>query len=384
MLNVYQQGKTESCRSLRVVIISKALIVGAYHKKLDELALLGVELSLIVPTVWGGLTPEKHEGNGYRIYPLDIFFPGHNHVHFYRGIGALINAIKPDIVHIDEEHYSFVTYQIMRLAKKARARSLFFTWQNIYKKYPFPFSYFEKYNFNNASVAIAGNREAAEILRKKGFEKEIFEIPQFGVDPDLFRKMDGVVTREHLDIKNDDFIIGYMGRLVEEKGIDTLLDALIDLPVNAKLLLIGSGPYKDKILDRANHPGIKNRVILIDQVPSLEVPRYMNCMDCLVLPSLTKSNWKEQFGRVLIEAMACEISVIGSSSGEIPMVIGDAGLIFQEGNAHDLLKQLDLLIRDREFRKKLGERGRQRVLDHYTQKKIAQATYIVYKRMLPG
>jgi glycosyltransferase involved in cell wall biosynthesis len=384
MLNVYQQGKTESRRALRVVMISKALVVGAYHKKLDELARLGVELSLIVPTVWGGLALEKHEGNLYRIYPLNVYFPGHNHVHFYRGIGALINAIKPDIVHIDEEHYSFVTYQVMQLAKKARARSLFFTWQNIYKKYPCPFSYFEKYNLSNASIAIAGNREAAQVLRKKGFKKEIFEIPQFGVDPDLFRKMDGVATREHFDIKNDDFIIGYMGRLVEEKGIDTLLDALIDLPVNARLLLIGSGPYKDKILELANHPGIKNRVILIDQVPSLEVPRYMNCMDCLVLPSRTKSNWKEQFGRVLIEAMACEIPVIGSSSGEIPTVIDDAGLIFQEGNTDDLLKQLDLLMRDGGFRKKLGERGRQRVLDNYTQKKIAEATYNVYKRMLPG
>lgn len=364
------------------MMISKALVVDAYHAKLDELARLGVELSLIVPPAWGGLTLKKRERNGYQIYPLNIYFSGQNHLHFYRGISVLINTIKPDIVHIDEEHYSFVTYQIMRLARKAEAKALFFTWQNIYKRYPFPFSYFEKYNFRNSSAAIAGNREAVEVLRKKGFEKEIFEIPQFGVDPARFKKMDDAGTREWIGIKNDDFVIGYMGRLVKEKGIDTLLDALTDLSVNVKLLLIGSGPYKSKILERANHPDIKGRVILIDQVPSLEVPRYMNCMDCLVLPSLTKTNWKEQFGRVLIEAMACEVPVIGSNSGEIPTVIGDAGLIFREGNSDELLKQIELLAKDNALKKKLGERGRQRVLDNYTQNKIAEATYNVYKRIL--
>jgi glycosyltransferase involved in cell wall biosynthesis len=363
-------------------MISKALVVGAYHSKLDELASLGVELSLIVPPAWGGLTLEKREGNGYRIYPVKTYLSGHNHIHFYKGLNTVLNTIKPDIVHIDEEHYSFVTYQIMRLAKRAGVKSLFFTWQNINKEYPFPFSYFEKFNFKNSSAAIAGNREAAEVLRAKGFEKDIFEIPQFGVDPDRFKKMNDAEARERVGIKNGDFVIGYMGRMIKEKGIDNLLDALTELPVNVKLLLIGSGPYKSKILERANHPGIKGRVMMIDQVPSLDVPRYMNCMDCLVLPSLTQSNWKEQFGRVLIEAMACEVPVIGSNSGEIPVVIGDAGLIFQENNSNSLLKQLELLVRDRYLRKKLGERGRQRVLDNYTQKKIAEATYDVYKRIL--
>jgi len=363
-------------------MISKALVVGAYHTKLDELARLGVELSLIVPPSWAGLTLEKREGNGYQIYPLKIYFPGHNHFHFYKGINTILNTVKPDIVHIDEEHYSFVTYQLMRLARKAGAKALFFTWQNIYKKYPFPFSYFEKYNFRNSSAAIAGNREAAEVLRKKGFEKDVFEIPQFGVDPDRFKKMNDAGARARVGIKKDDFVIGYMGRLVKEKGIDNILDALTDLSVNVKLLLIGSGPYKGKILERANHPGIKGRVIMIDQVPSLEVPLSMNCMDCLVLPSITQHNWKEQFGRVLIEAMACEVPVIGSNSGEIPVVIDDAGLIFQEGDSKDLLKQIELLVKDNGLRNKLGKKGRQRVLENYTQKKIAEETYSVYKRIL--
>lgn len=381
-MSFQQQVRPENQHTLRVVMISKALVVGAYHTKLDELARMGVELSLVVPPAWGGLTLEKAEGNIYRIYPRKIYLSGNNHIHFYKGINTILNTISPDIVHIDEEHYSFVTYQIMRLARKARAKALFFTWQNIYKKYPFPFSYFEKFNFRNACAAIAGNREAAEVLRKKGFKKEIFEIPQFGVDPHVFKNMDDAGAREKVGIKNDDFVIGYMGRLVEEKGIDNLLDALTNLSVNVKLLLIGSGPYKSKIIEKANHTGIRDRVMIIDQVPSLDVPRYMNCMDCLVLPSLTRSNWKEQFGRVLVEAMACEVPVIGSNSGEIPTVIGDAGLIFQEGNSNDLLEQLELLVKDNDLRKKLGEKGRQRVQDHYTQKKIAEATYNAYKRVL--
>jgi len=363
-------------------MISKALVVGAYHSKLDELAGRVGELSLIVPSAWGGLSLEKREGKGYQIYPLPIYFAGRNHFHFYRGIGGLFNKIKPDLVHIDEEHYSFVTYQVMKLAGRSGAKALFFTWQNIRKQVPFPFSYFERFNFRNAGAALAGNQEAADILRIKGFKKNIYQIPQFGVDPEMFRKLDIAGLRKQIGIDDGDFVAGYMGRLVKEKGIDNLLEALKKLTPKVKLLLIGGGPYKKDLVERIRHLDICGRVIMLDQVPSLDVPRYMNCMDCLVLPSLTMPNWKEQFGRVLIEAMACEVPVIGSSSGEIPVVIGDAGLIFQEGNSSELLSNLELLVHDGVARKRLAEKGRQRVLIYYTQDVIAEATYKAYKQVL--
>jgi glycosyltransferase involved in cell wall biosynthesis len=93
-------------------------------------------------------------------------------------------------------------------------------------------------------------------------------------------------------------------------------------------------------------------------------------------------NWKEQFGRVLIEAMACEVPVIGSDSGEIPNVIGPAGLIFPEDDAETLRKHIQSLMDDEKVRDELSKSGLQRVLANYTQEKVADKTVSVYRKMM--
>jgi glycosyltransferase involved in cell wall biosynthesis len=106
-------------------------------------------------------------------------------------------------------------------------------------------------------------------------------------------------------------------------------------------------------------------------------------MDILVLPSRTFPNWSEQFGRVLVEAMACGVCVVGSDAGEIPHVIGDAGLIFPEDNLERLRKHLQDLIDNAEGRQVFGDKGRRRVMERYTQSHIAQATLKVYRDLVP-
>jgi glycosyltransferase involved in cell wall biosynthesis len=105
-------------------------------------------------------------------------------------------------------------------------------------------------------------------------------------------------------------------------------------------------------------------------------------MDVLALTSRTLPNWKEQFGRVLVEAMACGVPVIGSSSGEIPHVIGDAGLIVHEEDVDGLRNGLLQLMRDDALRLELGRRGRQRVLERFTQARVAAETVEIYRSML--
>ena len=109
---------------------------------------------------------------------------------------------------------------------------------------------------------------------------------------------------------------------------------------------------------------------------------YLQQIDVLVLSSRTQPYWKEQFGRVLVEAMACEVAVVGSDSGEIPHVIGDAGLIFPEDNVDALYDHLLRLMQSTELRKELGRNGRARVLERYTQAQIAAQTVAVYRDMM--
>jgi len=366
---------------LRVLMISKACVVGVYQRKLEELACFpDMELSLVVPPYWREgkniLPLEKVYTSGYQVHVLPMAFNGHFHLHFYPGLSVLVRRLCPEIVHIDEEPYNLATFQAMRIAHSNGAKALFFTWQNLLRRYPFPFSFLERYNLAHAACAIAGNQEAQNVLRAKGYRGTIHLLPQFGVDPDLYRKMGSSPPREAV------FVIGYVGRLVEEKGVQVLLNAVAGLDGNWALRLIGDGPYLETLKALSTRLRLEQRVTFESRVPSREMPRYLNGLDVLVLPSLTRRNWKEQFGRVLVEAIACEVPVVGSSSGEIPNLIADAGLVFPEGDAGALRDALCRLMTEPSLRIELGRRGRARVLEHYTQKQIAAGTYAIYWQLL--
>lgn len=365
---------------LKVLMISKALVVGAYHGKLREMANLGAEVTLIVPRRWGRLQLEIHDAVQYKIRASPCSFSGHNHFHFYR---SRVGRLDADLVHIDEEPWSLATYQFMRACAKEHKPAVFFTWQNIRKRYPPPFNYFERFSFRHAQAAIAGNQDAREILRARKFSKPIMVIPQFGVDPEIFHKRDASELRRRLGI-TDNFVIGYVGRIVREKGIADLIQALNSLPERCVLVLMGDGDFKRSAEQIAKQLGVAARIKWIPQVPSLDVPNYMNAFNVLVLPSHTTSRWKEQFGRVLIEAMACETPVVGSSSGEISNVIADAGLVFPEGDVAALDRCLRDLHDNPDLVAHLGSKGRARVLQKFTHRRIAEETIQLYNQVLCG
>ena len=369
---------------MRVLMISKACVVGAYQRKLEEIAALpGVDLLLVVPPYWQEearrLVLERLYTSGYRLEVEPVRFNGRFHLFYFPGLASHFHAFRPDIVHVDEEPYNLAAWQAVRLARAVGARSLFFTWQNLYRQYPPPFCWMERYCFRNVRRAIAGNHEAAEVLRRKGFDKPVDVVPQFGVDLEIFRPPD---EAQQSSFAAGPFCIGYVGRLVEQKGILDLLEAVAGMPGDWKLKLVGAGPLRATVEARAAALGMADRLEIVPGVPSREMPAIYRRLNVLVLPSRTRPNWKEQFGRALIEAMACEVPVVGSDSGEIPNVIGDAGLVFPEGDVAALRARLELLRASPELRRELGRRGRARVADSYTQAKVAERTYHVYLEML--
>ena len=377
-------------------MISKACIVGAYQKKLEEIARFpDVELTVVVPHYWrderGVMRLEREHTQGYELVVERMALNGHFHLHFYPGLAKHFRRIKPHVVHIDEEPYNVATWQAMRLAKTHGAKALFFTWQNIHRRYPPPFSLVESYNLRNADYAIAGNSEAVGVLRAKGYRGPVRVIPQFGVDPDKFKVQSSKlvlspvevlkVANSKFEIRNSKFTIGYVGRLVEEKGVHVLLRAVAGLGGQWRLRILGSGPQRARLERLAAELGIAERAKFEDPIPSTQMPDFYHQLDALVLPSLTRPNWKEQFGRVLIEAMACGVPVVGSDSGEIPNVIGEAGLVFAEGDERALRVKLSQLMADPALREELARRGRERVLAHYTQAQVAAKTYQVYREL---
>jgi len=391
-------------RSLRVLMLSKACIVGIYQRKLEEIARLGVELLTLVPPSWkderGETKLERAYTDGYRLEVIPITLNGNFHLHWYPGLGEWIWDFRPDIVHIDEEPYNLAAWQGLYHARRAGAKTLFFSWQNIKRGYPPPFSWGERWVLNEVDYALAGTESAAQVWRAKGYSGRMAVLPQFGVDPELFKPSpharqarsplpqgEGLSTQssastQHSALSTQSFTIGYVGRLVEEKGVHLLMDAASRLEGDWQVRIVGSGPERETLRAWATQLGIAERVEWIEWIASTEMPAQYHRLDVLVVPSLTRPNWKEQFGRVLIEAMASGVPVIGSDSGAIPNILGEAGLIVPEGSVTALSDALCKLQHDAYLRKRLGQEGRARVLAHFTHGQVAKDTVRVYREMI--
>jgi glycosyltransferase involved in cell wall biosynthesis len=364
---------------MRVLMLSKACVVGTYQRKLEEMARLPeVELRVLVPPSWrddrGALRLERAHVEGYDLRVTPIRFNGRFHLHHYPKIGQEIRAFRPDIVHVDEEPYNLATWHALHHARRAGAKTLFFSWQNINRRYPLPIRLGEWWVLRRADYAIMGTPSAADVWRAKGYRGPLVVIPQFGVDPGIF------APPAH-PRAGGAFAVGFVGRLVEEKGGAVLLDALAGLDGVWQLDIIGDGPEKTALAEQAKRLRIADRVTF-GALPSARMPGYYQGIDALAVPSLTRSHWKEQFGRVIIEAMACGVPVIGSSSGAIPDVIGDAGLIVPEGDSAALRDGLQRLMRDSDLRRDLAAHGRRRVVERFTQAQVAARTVAVYRAML--
>jgi glycosyltransferase involved in cell wall biosynthesis len=365
---------------MRVLMASKILVVAAYRRKLEEIAALAdVELIAVAPPAWrevGGRLIRFEAGPtpGYQLRVEPIRFNGAFHLFYWPTLGGVLRETRPDLVHLDEEPYNLATALGTWQARRRGIPSLFFTWQNLLRRYPPPFAQLERYVLRRSAHAIGGSPSAVGVLRRKDYRGPAAVIPQFGIDPELFappaQPAEGVPT------------IGFVARLVEEKGVWVLLDALHGLPGPWRLHVIGSGPLARPAHRRAQQLGIDERIVWEPSVPSLGVAERLRTFSVLAQPSLTRRKWKEQFGRAMVEAMACGVPVVGSTSGEIPAVVGEAGLLVPEDDAACLREALQRLLSDASLRFELGRRGRERVLAHFTHRRVAEQTLAVYREAI--
>jgi glycosyltransferase involved in cell wall biosynthesis len=352
---------------LKILFISHSSVLKSHQQKLAILAEKhGHEITLVTPPFWpeGGVKITPYTGNPAITYLTGkVWFPK-KMVHIYLNARAILKKTNPDLVYIEEEPFDFACYEFISAAVKAGKKTAFFTWENIKRGHNFIYTYFNNFCIGNAFAAVAGNAEAKEILLDRGFKKDVVILPQYGVDMTEFKKKK---DRE----QGAPFNVAYIGRLTMEKGVDLLMNAVSELD-NITLHLAGTGPMDGFLRETASGKKLDGRVKFYGHVVRDDIPGFLSAMDCLVLPSITTANWKEQFGRVIIEAFAATVPVIGSDSGEIPGVIGNAGLIFHEGSAEGLQARLRELMAGSDLYKELQNKGLQRVKENFTNEKIAQ------------
>ncbi|VXD24685.1 Glycosyl transferase, group 1 [Planktothrix serta PCC 8927] len=388
---------------MKVLIASHTYIVDLNREKFRALARLqpNIEVTIVVPKRWrpGGVQNKiiecqyLDEGN-FKVVPISNFSQNNQSLlTFGLDLVSLLKAFKPDIIQVEQGSKALTYSEFITLNHllSLKAKNVFFTWWNLPYELKFPLSLLEAYNLKYTDGIVVGNQDGKDILRQKGYTRPIEVMPQLGIDEQLFKPQPEPELKAELGIKSDEFVVGFVGRFVEEKGLITLAKALAGLKDYAwKWVLLGRGELRSQLLEIAEKFGFKDRLILIESVPHDQVQRYINLMNTLVLPSettykfktLTATGWKEQFGHVLIEAMACQVPVIGSDSGEIPHVIADTGLIFPEGNEQALGNVLSQLITQPELAKQLGKRGYQRAMTHYTNTALAQELLSFYQQLL--
>jgi glycosyltransferase involved in cell wall biosynthesis len=338
-------------------------------------------VALLMPANWTSeytgepMEPKLLSSVDFPVFREPVVKPGQISLHFYRRLPvAAIRRFAPDVVLSTQEPWSLSGLQALFLSRLLDVPFAFQTNQNIRKRYPPPFSWIERASYAHAALALAYSEEARQVLIAKGFAGASEVVP-YATDVSRFYPHDAAALRDRLGLTGFT-VVGFMGRLVPEKGLDTLVAAVKRLTAQTpvKVLIVGAGLEEAILRQQIAAAGLEDRFVFTGVVPHDEAAEYMACMDIFVLPSRTTPRWKEQFGRVLIEALASGIPVIGSDSGQIPHLIRETagGLVFPEGDEVALGAAIDRLIADPVERARLAMAGARVVRERFTCEAVAR------------
>jgi len=368
---------------MKLLVVSHSCAEPTNQRLIAEIqAITGWEVSVVLPASWRdefGNTLDKppHPALAARAHKIPVLANGNIILHLYRlGWGGFLRREKFDAIYVNHEPYALATAQVCLANLRQHAPSAFgfYSCQNILKSYPPPFSWLERRVYRSSAFAFPITRPVADVLAAKGFagESTIAALP---FDPAAYYPRgqpedEGLIPRAPGEV-----VIGYVGRLVESKGLATLAGALAriaDLPW--KLVVVGTGDFGPRFRELLAADGLSDRVEFPGYIPHEETPRYLSAFDFLVLPSETQPNWKEQFGRVITESLACGRPVVGSDSGEIPNLIRSSrgGLVFAEKNITACADALRAFIVDRPAREEAATRGTRWAKENVSLRAVAE------------
>ncbi len=374
---------------IRVLAISHTYVASENQKNLRALA-QQADVQAVVPHYIHDTVFERLEASPddslVKIYRR-ISFPRSQYLLMTLDMG--MRDFKPDIVHIEYDPWSIIFWQmsVCRALFARNAKIVCTVKKNTYRKLPAPLAYAKKMvarRFIRKVTAFVAASEAVKKIYQENFrvaESKISVVQHLGFDSSLFHGLPHQPTGNRC-------VVGYCGRFDENKGILDLIDAVQQWNdgeewndgerAKVNLRLLGSGPLLSR-LRCLNHEWLE----LIDTVPHSEVAEFMRSLDIFVMPSRITADHEEHDGHALMEALACGVASIGSTSGIIPELLGDnLGLIFPSGDCDALASSLGWLVSDVSLRREMSARGEKYALQHFSIEGIANQKMEIYRTSL--
>lgn len=340
-------------RRRRLLVVSHPAVVSVNQEVYRELRRREWDVTIVVPSRWRHeystdlVSPQALDGMQDALRPTPVAFPGRPQRHVYlTSCRARCARSRPDVAFVEAEPYSLPASQWAFTFTRLHVPFGVQCYENIDRGLPLPVRWLRSRVLRDAAFVAARSQSAAQLVRAWGAKGEV------GLAPPAVPMWDNVPERSERP-----FTVGYAGRLVASKGLTDLIEAVGKLQAPVELLMIGNGELKEQ-LDGQPIPGSHVRVL--DGLTHDQMASGYARLDVLVLPSHTTPTWKEQFGRVIIEALSCGVPVVGSDSGEIPWLIEltGGGLIFPEGDREALAGHLLTLREDPALRERLADAGR--------------------------
>lgn len=336
----------------RLLVVSHASVVPVNQAIYVRLRELGWDPLVVVPDRWrhdyadGSFRPQALPGLERRLRPLRVALPGRPQRHVYLARPRrLLDEIRPRAIFVEQECFSVPALQWGTAAARAGVPFGVQAAENRDRPMPWPARWIRSRTLACAAFVAARSPAAADLARRWGAAGEVVLVPH-------------AVPRWRPEPRRSDdaFTVGFAGRLVEDKGLRHLLEAVRVIRPPVRLLLVGDGPMRAELEEAELEEG---KIEIRAGVTHEHMPAAYAEMDVLALPSLTNRHGAEQFGRVLVEALSCGVPVVGSDCGEIPWVIETTGggTVVPEGDPRALAAALAEL-RDRpERRAALAHRG---------------------------
>lgn len=365
---------------MRAVVVSHRYADPANRPKLKALAGLGVDVTAIIPERWvtrDGIAQTSKPGHdeGVQLTTVPVRgIPARPGLLLWneKALRQQLADLKPSVVHIEEEPWTQPAVVGLRLARKLGVPGVLATAESLARGYSIAQRLRRERSLRQAAGLVAANSLALALAMKRRPALAHTIIPQSGITP----------PPSHLRDRRPEFSLGFVGRLVPERGLDLLFRACVNLAGKWTLTVVGTGPSQEELESLAQRLGIAARISWLGPLPRQAADAVWQRLDCLVLPSRTTERWVMTEGRAAIHAMANSVAVVGTDSGALPEIIGDAGRIVPEEDVAALTSALQDLYANRSECDRLGSIGRRRVQEHFSDAAVAGKTLAFWRTLM--